>query len=345
MKSIAMIVVILFIFLLPLNGALYSEELDSGALYALIARDIGSNDDDRSTNSYATKNELVVIDPSNRTIAANIELTSGQADGIYPTPGGKFIFVTLRDSADIAIVDFETRSQSGQISILNKEPARLTFTPRGEELYVSYQSGEDIDIFSHRRAALTYRAAVSLGDHNGNIGFNRRATRIYQGEESGLVYYLRKDHSVIRRVKQNTSAANLAIGPNFRYIWSVSDNRLSIVDERRGRVKTNIEGSFAPEPPLFFNSSAYLLNGDRDTVLVYGDARFNLKDEIELGEQASGIAIDQQGTLWFSSANNNNLAPIDIENPDKRGDRILLPGAVLELRYIRLRSGEGFACF
>ena len=289
---------------------------------------------------------LQIIDPQGGRVLAAIELDDAPT-AIYPTPGGKFIFVTHRGSNRLSAIDFETQRVERTIALPpDSEPTGLYFSPRGENLYATYADDATVALFTHKRASFTPLEQLDLGaGERRTIVFNRRGTRLYLPDEQGLTFYLRKTYEPFRSVRRTEHVDVWAIDPDFRSLWGVGGQGAVVVDERRVRVRKRISGNYVAVEPQFAQRAgrAYLLADGGRRIESYNLRTNKLVATLELPQPAVDITIDNDERLWVIDGSGG------LYSSDAQLERLQsvtnLGARPLDLDYVQLQSGEGFACF
>ena len=246
----------------------------ASALIAALSVGTIAAEEERGWLLFSQPAQIAAFDLSSGQVTERFQLEGGKPAALYPTPGGKFIFISYEASAMLATIDTETGAIAYYDDLLSAAPASLTFSPTGQSLYIASEDSSRIDLFQHARARLTEPTTLNIGLTGGSIDFNRRATRLYRSDADGLAFFLRKDHEPIRVIRRTTGPLVWKVGPGYRYLWGVGNDRLIIVDERRARVAKRIDGQFTETAPLFSDSAAYLLSADGQAILSFDTKRF-----------------------------------------------------------------------
>jgi len=115
----------------------------------------------------------------------SIRLSLGAAAGVFPTPGGKFVFVRHEGSRELTVVDAERLEEHAVITVQQGVPEAVAFAPTGEKAYVSLAGSGRVLVYDHRRGALTFRLERQLGSPGAPLLLNRRGTRLYRSGAGG----------------------------------------------------------------------------------------------------------------------------------------------------------------
>jgi len=286
--------------------------------------------------------ELLVLDDGGS--VGTVRLGREGATGIFPTPGGKYVFVTFPD-AEVAVVDAEAQALDRRFGLEQGAPEQFLFSPSGDKAYVSLRGSSRVLVFSHQRSRLELRGSLSLGIAGAPITLNRRGTRLYRSSADGLDFYLETTGETLRRVPLRGGAASWSFSPDYRFLWGVSlaDGRLSVVDERSAKLAAEVDGAFAPFEPAATNDGAYLVAASRDRLEKIGARTFRPETSIELPGRARDLASPGTGdAVWLLVGEEI----IEIDLGSGKEIRSVSPGvSIRDIAAVTLRPGEGYACF
>jgi DNA-binding beta-propeller fold protein YncE len=274
-------------------------------------------------------------------IAQTIQLSRQGAIRVHPTPGGKFVFVTFRDSRDAAVIDAESHEITRFVTF-DFEPAYIQFSPMGETAYVSDRRTNEIRVFDHRKAEFTYVKSISVGKPGTPVLLNRRGTRLYRADRGGVVFIYLKTGEIIAEVEAPGFPAHFAIAPDFRTLWGVSEENgsLIIVDEARGRVLRSVELESGSAKPVFHEATGIVLLGRR--LAIVQSRNFRVQKYLALQKSSDQIVVSSSGRVW--SRFEEGIEHLTLDDPEE-SVLIELDSSPLDFAYVVVRSGEGFACF
>ena len=304
---------------------------------------LGAAADDNPSWMYLLRADAVVIaDPATGDISDSIALPHTGAAGLYPTPGGKFVFVTYLDRSDVTAIDAETHEIS-RVPGLDFVPDFVGFSAMGDVAFFTSSSDGIVRRFAHRRAVFSDQENLPVGDVAAPILVNRRATRIYRNSQNSLDFVYIKTGEVIESVRVPGGISALGMSPDYRTIWAVakSDGSLRVIDEGRGRVAEAFNTTHSGYTPRFLGSLSLLLAGDGESVRAYGTRRLRFQRQIDLPAKAEGFAVSEEGLIW--SYGSQGVAITDLETGESRVSLDL--SGVVAISYVVVRSGEGYACF
>jgi DNA-binding beta-propeller fold protein YncE len=288
---------------------------------------------------------LRVIDPDDGTIEASIVLTGGKPEALFPTPGGKFVYVTYRDANTISMVDAETMEEVHSFRISKGHPEQIAFTPMGEFIYITYTDSDLITVFRRDGFEHVVEEEYSLGDPGAPVIFNRRATRFYRLAEGALGFVYIKTKEVIKEIGLPEEAKSWVFSPDFRFLWGIGPREVYVVDEKRGRLVKRISLASVSEKALFSSDGRriYLLDETGGEVNIL-DERYRVVGNLALPEPAASLDYGEDGALWAVGSTTGTVYALDLSS-EGVSRRIALPGSPKQLRFVKLRRGEGFACF
>lgn len=283
-----------------------------------------------------------VLHPALKEIVQSIELPNGNAKRIHPTPGGKFVFVTYSGMAEATAIDVETHEVASTVSF-PIEPAYIQFSSMGEKAFITSYEDNIVRIYDHRRAQFTYSGSVSVGSAGAPLLINRRATRIYRQGDDGLNYVYLKTGEIIEVVKIRNGVSSIGLSPDYRTFWGINNQNgfVTIIDEARARVSKQIKVSHRQIHPAFTESGVVLLSDDGKSANFYSERNYRLQSSIDLMNDSVQIFVSDDNFLW--SRNDKNFEIINVENPEQRFS--VAHDDAVDLTYVIVRSGEGFACF
>jgi len=274
-----------------------------------------------------------------------IQLSRTGAAGIYPTPGGKFVFVRHEGSTDLSVIDAELLSEHGTVS-MPEVPDGLAFAPTGEKVYITLAKSSSVLVFDHKRALLTARAVRDLGSPGAPLLLNRRGTRLYRSGGRGLGFYVESTGEIIRSVQPGAGEGTWAFSLDYRQIWGVplAGGPATVIDERSGSVTRTLPGPFAAVRPLFSRdgSKVLLSAASRERILVVSSRTLREESSIAFPEHIEGLAAGDGDAIWVLSG--KQLHRLDLA-PGRVSLTVTLPRAGRALAAVVLRPGEGFACF
>lgn len=294
---------------------------------------------------------LHVISPIDGREITQIE--AAESDRVLPTPGGKYIFLVNSESGNVSAVDFEDPSKTKRIDLSDLAPlALLAFSPTGDYFYAARLDTSTVNIYNHKAGVInksgSFELPKKISNQASQLTFNIRGTRFYQTEDSNqLIYRLSKDAAEIRRVKNIPGAGNWQMAPNGRYLWTNTPSGWIVVDEARGKVINTIKGSGVSS--LHFDSKgrkAYALSDQGATITILNTRRNNKVEVIRpnLEKRILDLALTESGDLWLMTKNTVLRMRSDEIEPELMME-FADESDSAELHYVRLKTGEGFACF
>ena len=185
---------------------------------------------------YITRgNHFLVMDPQTRKIIKQESLPEKESYNIFTTPGGKFLFlVASHDDTKAIVIDTETHAVMHS-ETLPPNTTRIAFSSMGDRMY----SGTDtkyVSVSDHRRSRFSNTQTLQTSLGTGEIAFNRRGTRIYGNNKTGLAYFLEQDLSIIQEIRLR-KVYNWFAASNFRFLFGIALDKTKIVsiDERKAK--------------------------------------------------------------------------------------------------------------
>ena len=288
------------------------------------------------------RDRVEVANPHLKTIVKSIELPDGEAKRIHPTPGGKFVFVTYEGRTDVTAIDAEKHEIAGSASF-DFVPAYIQFSSMGEIAFITNSQNNEVRVYNHRRAEFTYVKSVFVGTAGTPVMTNRRATRLYRASSEGLDYVYLKTGEIMEVVKVRGGLATISISPDFRTFWAIDrqNGYISIIDEARARVSRQVKVSHDLHHPLFAGSTVALLSKDGESLRLYNERNYREQATIDLENSAEGVIITEKNQTW--SRSNTGIEITDLETGVHQST--ITVSDSIDLIYVVVRSGEGYACF
>ena len=292
--------------------------------------------------------ELSIIDIEDGKVVKIISLDGGKPDAIFPTPGGKFVFVTYVDSPFVSAVDAEDQEVYRNFRLDYQGPPAFTFSPMGETVYATEPGTNRITVFGHSRSHLDEKLKFSVGEPDTTGIFNRRGTRYFRSNTKGLAVIYAKTQEVIEEIGFQGGPMVWNFSPDYRYLWGagISGNKVVVIDESRSKVQKELDIEIFPTQPTFSadGNRVYFISSSGDRILVINGRRHELEKEIEFSSPIDGITIDGDDNLWVMSSASGSIIKVDGRSLDV-SDRIELNAPAKQIKYVTLKKGEGFACF
>jgi DNA-binding beta-propeller fold protein YncE len=296
--------------------------------------------------------EVDAVDPASAAVVARTDLGRADADGLYPTPGGKAVFVTHAGAPLLTVVDGETHALQRTIPVEAGVPSGIWFAPEGTPALVSLRGSPEVVINDQHAGRLSPRQRVAIGGTDAALAFNRRGTRIYRADSGGLGFFLERDERLIATVSTGP-ASQWTISPDFRYLWGVREGGFVVVDEQTRRQAADRSLPVAVRPPAFApnGDSVWLLSSDGRTLYRVSARSFSVIREVSLPGKGDAVIVADgdpwvyaadSGTLWRFDARDGGVAAT-VALPG--GPAPAVPRTGRELALAVLRPGEGFACF
>lgn len=293
----------------------------------------------------STRQHVVVLPISAPAQPTVIELPM-EPSGLYPTPGGKYLFVTYSDSARISLIDAETRDLAYSYELAEGVPLHISFSVQGTKAIVSY--ADRVAAYDHSQGQLRLSSAgESLYETNpsATVALNRRATRMYRPSSDGLAYFVVEGISRFDTVSTEVETPIWAMAPDYRFLWGIAPGLVTVVDERRMLVVARLRGEFVPVEPAFMRTAGatFVPRSDRAEIAVINDRRFRVKRDLVIPDIAVSLTGDESRGIWILTKRGEILRY-------DTADQILVPFARLaseydEIEYVELKPGGGFACF
>jgi DNA-binding beta-propeller fold protein YncE len=303
---------------------------DSGWIYALNQGDAG----------------IYVIDVDTGELISSIPLGGKAPNGLFPTPGGKFVFVTSMDSELVSVVDVEKHQEVKTFIMEGGIPGIFTFSSMGQEVYVTRPLSEEIRVYLHQRSVLEMEERFSLGIAGAPILLNRRGTRVYRSSAEGLEVVYLKTKEIIKTLTISGGARIWSFSPDYRYLWGVGADGIVVVDEPKLRTLKTVMVTPKPHAAVFSQDGkkAFLIEKSGRRVVVLNKKASDVAGEISFGDFIDSMALAENGTLWIGSSQTSALYTLDTDTLEITG-RVDLPGIPIQIRYVTLKKGEGYACF
>jgi DNA-binding beta-propeller fold protein YncE len=296
----------------------------------------------------ADRPEILVVDPRTRALAHTVRLSQPDPVRLFPTPGGKFVFVTYRDTDTLSAVDVEAHTESRTFTLDLGRPQELAFSPMGDTVIAGLGGSNTVAILGHSRSLLEGTERLEVGSAGTPALFNRRATRLYRSSPEGLVIVYRKTGEVISRVSLPHGAMTWAFSPDYRNLWGVAleGAGVVVVDEARARVVDTLVQPHRPHAPVFSPDGArvYLIGATGRAVVAVDTRSRRVAGEIAFPTPVDGIAHGTGTELWASSQEGGVLYVADTRRGQILG-RLDLGGPIGQMAWISLKRGEGYACF
>ncbi len=296
--------------------------------------------------------EVVAIDPATGAVAARTPLGRADADGIYPTPGGKAVFITHAGAPIFTVLDGETHKVQHTITVEAGIPSGIWFAPDGDPAYVSIRGSSTVVINEHRAGRLVAKQRVDIGGPDPSVAFNRRGTRIYRSDPGGLGFFLESSRNRIATV-ETAAATHWSFAPDFRFLWGVRDGGFVVVDEQsRKQVADRLLPVLACAPAFTENGqSVWFLARDGGTAYKVSTRSFAVVKRAELPGRGEAIVVvenepwvygPQAGVIWRLDPGEGTVRAA-IQLPAGPGPAV--PRSGREIALAVLRPNEGFACF
>ena len=286
-------------------------------------------------------NAILVMDQNGVRRVVDIGRTGAEA--VFPTPGGKYVFVTFQGSSEVAVIDAESQSLNRRFNLTQGIPEQIAFSPTGERAYVSLAGSSEVLFFDHRRSVLTLRETRLMGLAGAPLLLNRRGTRLYRSGSEGLGFYLETTGEIIRSVAAPGGVALWSFSPDFRYLWGVSasDGSLVVVDERASRLAATLPGPFAAFAPIAADDRAYLVSRSGDRLVPVSSRSFLEEKAIAIPGPARSVASTGSG-VWLLVG--TDLVRIELPS-GRAASRVAFDQPIRAIVAVTLRPGEGYACF
>lgn len=291
----------------------------------------------------ATITVVPVSDPQAR---ATIDLPIQNPRALYPTPGGKYVFVGFEDSPDLAVVDSESKSVERRLTLDGGRVEAMTFSARGNTAFVRFENA--FAAYDHAAGELALReitrdGIADVSARHPQAAVNRRATRVYLSTDDGLGYFEVESLDQFRSVR--APADVWAMAPDYRFLWGVSEERVTIVDERRGRVVGRVNGSFVVQPPVFMRTAGevYLPDAGANRIAIIDDRRFRSRESIALPDRPVAATGDESRGVWTVTVDGNLLR---FDTVSRELTSVAALGSVFtDMTYVGFKPDGGFACF
>jgi DNA-binding beta-propeller fold protein YncE len=290
--------------------------------------------------------QIYVIDVDRREFISSIPLGGDAPNGLFPTPGGKFVFVTFLDSGLVSVVDVEKHREVKTFIMEEGTPGFFTFSTMGQELYVTWPLSEEIRVYHHQRSELEFKEGFQLGMANAPILLNRRGTRIYRSSTEGLEVVYLKTKEIIKTLPLSGGARVWSFSPDYRYLWGVNNHGIVVVDEPKLRTLKTITAASKSHAAVFSKDGkkVFLIEKSGKRVVVFNKKASDRVGEIPFQDIIDSMALAENGTLWTGSSETRALFTVDTDTLEITG-RVDLPGKPVQIRYVTLKKGEGYACF
>jgi DNA-binding beta-propeller fold protein YncE len=294
----------------------------------------------------------VAIDPATGGIQARTDLGRTDADGIYPTPGGKAVFITHAGAPILTVLDGETHEVKHTITVEAGPPSGVWFAPDGDPAYVSIRGSSTIVVNGHRAGMLTPKRRLEIGGSDPTITFNRRGTRFYRADPGGVGFFLESSANRITTVA-TAAATHWSLAPDFRMLWGVRQGGYVVVDEQARREIANRELPVLARAPVFSENgqSVWFLAGDGSAAYRVSTRSFAVIKRAELPGRGEAMAMvgnepwvysPGAGVIWRLDANEGTVRA-EIRLPAGSAPPAARSGNEIALSV--LRPNEGFACF
>lgn len=272
-------------------------------------------------------------------------------DLLLGTPGGKYVFVVNSATGLGQAVDFEDPNRAKDVDFSSEAPiAGLVFSPMGDTLYVVRANSNGITAFAHRTGEVSVPQPFNLptSSAEGRLGLpvlNSRGTRLYRGGDDDLEYFLTSDRSRLKHVPATGGIRNWVMASGGRYLWGSGDKGWTIVDEARARVVKTIEIDGAELPHFSADGrSAWALALDGQVLVKLDVRRHRETGRFNLPEGAMGPASDGLGGVWVAAP--KGLYRVEAKkNTAELAGQLPGEGAIAAFESVRLKQGQGFACF
>jgi DNA-binding beta-propeller fold protein YncE len=296
--------------------------------------------------------EVVAIDPATGAVAARTDLGRADADGIYPTPGGKAVFITHSEAPIFTVLDGETHKVRHTITVEAGIPAGIWFAPDGDPAYVSIRGSSIVVVNEHRAGRLVPAQRLDAGGTDPSIAFNRRGTRFYRADPGGVAFFLESSRNRFATV-ETAAATHWSFAPDFRFLWGIRDGGFVVVDEQGRRQAADRLLPVLPRAPAFSENgqSVWFVAKDGGSVYRVSARNFALVRQAGLPGRAEAIVVagnepwvyaPEAGALWRLDPNDGALRTT-IALPG--GPAPAGPRSGREIAVSVLRPNEGFACF
>ncbi len=326
LKRSLLLLSLIFIFL---NATLFATG-ESGWIYVLNRND----------------NEISVIEPGEKRLVSRIPLSGQGPTGIYPAPSGKYLFITFKGSELISVVDTEEQKEIKTFTAENIKPETITFSPMGDWVYMTHSTSNEITVFRHKKLVLEAADNFPLGTAGTPIVLNRRGTRFYRSSPDGLAVVYAKTNRIIKNVTFPNGSMTWAFSPDFRYLWGIGLEKevVVVIDEKKARLVKTLDLAGRPQAPIFSADGRKVFLIYKAGVRVIDTRAYKQTKEIPFPDSIDSLAYDDNGLLWAGSSAGRALFAVDPAAPESVV-RIDLPGEPLKIVFVKLKKGEGYACF
>ena len=206
-----------------------------------------------SCNNFLTPSPcfVTVIDGKQNTIIASIPVSTvlnGFLAGIAVNPITCTVYVSDNTTQDIAVINAQTNTVTGTISLNGASPWALSINPFNHSLYVPLGTNQ-IDIINTNTESVV---PVSTGD--GTVGFNS-AVNLLTGNvfvtntkaQLATTAVLDQGGNLLAQVSVGNAAFGVDVDPvtNLAFVADRRDNNTSVINGKTNTLSTTVTGTNA----------------------------------------------------------------------------------------------------
>ncbi|MBI2846977.1 MAG: beta-propeller fold lactonase family protein [Chloroflexi bacterium] len=286
-------------------------------------------------------NKIYVIDPSERSVTAEIEVMGGPI-AMRLSPDGKGGYVSTFAAKQVFEIDLTGNAVVGEIQwgkiLANGQEWRrsdlrdMTIAPDGAKLYITGWDADAIlvaDLATHRMTRLIeFNPVMTLVYEISITPDGKRAyvssEAVTPGARSSLFVIDTATNTVVDEIIRNSYPRNPYLEPNGRFLYAVSADRLLQIEVATNRVIREIPLGYKVKGPYDValvpgREKAYITDVRDEFVYVVDLAASAVTKRINVGWWPQMVVTTADGRRAYVSRQNNpydrgGLTVIDTEN-------------------------------
>ncbi|MBX9686834.1 MAG: beta-propeller fold lactonase family protein [Candidatus Obscuribacterales bacterium] len=242
------------------------------------------------------KNRVLMLDPLARRFLGQIDLPAGTAPkGIAASPNGKWLYVSLSGSSEVAVIETET----GKILVKTKAPTgpgKILITPDGVYVSVLSVTASELSVLASYNQRLI--GSCKLGDVPTGLAIHPSEKIAYvSNRRSNTVSIVDlTKRTVLNTIKTGNSPTGLAISPDGQklYVAQGRDNVITIYDtkmlQKLQEVRLPLDVDFPYAISLTPDGKHLLVSSQQtDTVGVLDTEKLEFSKQIQVGHTTHEI--------------------------------------------------------
>jgi WD40 repeat protein len=265
---------------------------------------------------------------------------------VTPTPGGVSVFVTYPGLSVIDVISATDFSLQKTIETDKTGIQDLTFSPKGQKVFLTYNQGRSLAVYNHRLLELKEAQDYPNLAGTGPLVPNRRATRLYRAGEAGAALFFAANLQAL--AQSGASVTTVDFQEPFQTVWALDQKGHPLALEPQdlrvqGQYTIAVQGLL----PLAGNSDsvALALGEEGQTLYVFNPSR-DTPQSYPLGWPADSLLSPTEDQQWLISAD-GRVTVYEYGGKPQATNLNLFPSQRTFTRGVvsRVQTGGGFACF